>query len=242
MIVISGLTRKIPEGKIILDHVNTRLEPGTFIAVVGSSGSGKSALLKALALKEVWSSGEYKVDGKDLMEAGFFAKMKFRRQVAFLEQKPYLYEKKSALKNVLIGGAEQTPLWRRLTGMVRSDDYMGGMDMLEHVGLLDQSKQVVEKMSGGERQRIAIARALVHGARLVLADEPVSGLDPHTAEEMMQTLKKLCHDKGTTIVAALHRVELAEKFADEIWGMQDGRLILNVKGRRLTAAEKLRLT
>jgi phosphonate transport system ATP-binding protein len=242
MIVISGLTRKIPEGKTILDHVNTRLEPGTFIAVVGSSGSGKSALLKALALKEVWSSGEYKVDGKDLMEAGFFAKMNFRRQVAFLEQKPLLYEKKSALKNVLIGGAEQTPLWRRLTGMVRSDDYMGGMDMLEHVGLLDQSKQVVEKMSGGERQRIAFARALVHGARLVLADEPVSGLDPHTAEEMMQTLKKLCHDKGTTIVAALHRVELAEKFADEIWGMQDGRLILNVRGRRLTADEKLRLT
>jgi phosphonate transport system ATP-binding protein len=242
MIVISGLTRKIPEGKTILDHVNTRLEQGTFIAVVGSSGSGKSALLKALALKEVWSSGEYKVDGKDLMEAGFFAKMKFRRQVAFLEQKPLLYERKSALKNVLIGGAEQTPLWRRLTGMVRSDDYMGGMDMLEHVGLLDKSKQVVEKMSGGERQRIAIARALVHGARLVLADEPVSGLDPHTAEEMMQTLKKLCHDKGTTIVAALHRVELAEKFADEIWGMQDGRLILNVRGRRLTAAEKLQLT
>jgi phosphonate transport system ATP-binding protein len=242
MIVISGLTRKIPEGKTILDHVNTRLEPGTFIAVVGSSGSGKSSLLKALALKEVWSSGEYKVDGKDLIAAGFFTKMKFRRQVAFLEQKPLLYEKKSALKNVLIGGAEQTPLWRRLTGMVRSDDYMGGMDMLEHVGLLDQSKQVVEKMSGGERQRIAIARALVHGARLVLADEPVSGLDPHTAEEMMQTLKKLCHDKGTTIVAALHRVELAEKFADEIWGMQDGRLIFNVKGRRLTAAEKLRLT
>jgi phosphonate transport system ATP-binding protein len=242
MIVISGLTKRIPEGKTILDHVNTRLEPGTFIALVGPSGSGKSALLKALALKEVWSSGEYKVNGKDLMKAGFFAKMKFRRQVAFLEQKPILYEKKSALKNVLIGGSEQTPLWRRLTGMVRSDDYMGGMDMLEHVGLMDRSKQIVDKMSGGERQRIAIARALVHGASLVLADEPVSGLDPHSSEEMMQTLKKLCHEKGTTIVAALHRVELAEKFADEIWGMQDGRLIINIKGRRLTAAEKLRLS
>lgn len=241
MIVISGLTRKIPEGKIILNNVNARLEPGTFIAVVGSSGSGKSALLKALALKEIWTSGEYKVDGKDLIEAGFIAKLRYRRQVAFLEQKPILYEKKSALKNVLIGAAEQTPLWRRLTGSIRSDDYMGGMDMLEHVGLLDKAKQPVEKMSGGERQRIAIARSLVHGAKLVLADEPVSGLDPHSAEEMMQTLKKLCHEKGTTIVAALHRVELAEKFADEIWGMQDGQLVLNVRGRRLTAAEKLRI-
>src|SRR4051812_41494776 len=119
MIVISGLTRKIPEGKTILKHVNTRLEPGTFIAVVGSSGSGKSALLKALALKEIWTSGEYRVDGKDIMEAGLFAKMKFRRQIAFLEQKPLLLERKSALKNVLTGAAEQMPLWRRLTGRVR---------------------------------------------------------------------------------------------------------------------------
>ncbi|TVY02262.1 phosphonate ABC transporter ATP-binding protein [Cohnella terricola] len=242
MIVISGLTRKIPDGKTILDNVNARLEPGTFIAVVGSSGSGKSALLKALALKEAWTSGEYKVDGKDLMQAGFMDKMRFRRQVAYLEQKPILYEKKSALKNVLIGAAEQTPIWRRLTGMVRSDDHMGAMDMLEHVGLMERAQQPVEKMSGGERQRIAIARSLVHGARLVLADEPVSGLDPHTSEEMMGTLKKLCHEKGTTIVAALHRTELAEKFADEIWGMQDGRLIIDIKGRRLTASEKLRLT
>jgi len=241
MIVISGLTRKIPDGKTILNEVSVRLEPGTFIAVVGASGSGKSALLRALALKEVWTAGEYKVDGKDLMEAGFAAKMRFRRQVAYLEQKPLLYEKKSALKNVLIGASEQTPIWRRLTGMVRSDDHMGAMDMLENVGLMERANQPVEKMSGGERQRIAIARALVHGARLVLADEPVSGLDPHTSEEMMATLKKLCREKGTTIVAALHRTELAEKFADEIWGMQDGNLVLNVRGRRLTASEKLRL-
>jgi len=241
MIVISGLTRKIPDGKTILNEVSARLEPGTFIAVVGSSGSGKSALLKALALKEVWTSGEYRVDGKDLMEAGLLARMRFRRQIAYLEQKPILFEKRSALKNVLIGAAEQTPIWRRATGMVRSDDHMGAMDMLEQVGLMERAKQPVERMSGGERQRIAIARALVHGARLVLADEPVSGLDPHTSEEMMATLKKLCHEKGTTIVAALHRTELAEKFADEIWGMQEGSLVLNIKGRRLTAAEKIRL-
>ncbi|MFD0670220.1 phosphonate ABC transporter ATP-binding protein [Cohnella sp. GCM10027633] len=242
MIVITGLTRKIPDGKTILDRVSARLEPGTFIAVVGESGSGKSALLKALALQETWTEGEYKVDGKDIMQAGWFARMKHRREVAYIEQKPLLLEKKSALKNVLIGVAGQTPLWRRLIGSVRSDDYMGGMDMLEKVGLLELAQQKVERMSGGERQRIAIARSLVHGAKLVLTDEPVSGLDPHTSEEMMRTLKKLCAEKGTTIVAALHRLELAEKFADEIWGMQDGRIVLQVSGRRLTGAERIRIS
>lgn len=242
MIIISGLTRQLPEGQRILHQINARLEPGTFVAVVGSSGSGKTTLLRCLALREPWESGTYKEDGKDILKSGFLGKLRFRRKVAYLEQKPLLLDRKKALKNVLIGSAEQTPVWRRITGMIRNDDYMGAMDMLEKVGLLDKAHQVVDKMSGGERQRVAIARALVHGAKLLLADEPVSGLDPHRSEEMMATLKELCKVNGTTIVAALHRLELAEKYADEIWGMQDGRLVLQVRGRRLTAAEKIRLT
>jgi phosphonate transport system ATP-binding protein len=242
MIIIHGLNRKLPEGKTILNGIDARLEPGTFIAIAGASGSGKSALLRCLALRDRWSAGQYKVDGTDILKAGFAAKLKFRRQIAYLEQRPILLEKKTALKNVLIGNAEQTPLWRRITGMVRNDDYMGGMDMLETVGLLNHAQRPAEKLSGGERQRVAIARALVHGARLLFADEPVSGLDPHSSEDLMATLKKLCVEKGTTIVAALHRLELAEKFADEIWGMQEGELVLQVMGRRLTAAEKNRLT
>jgi phosphonate transport system ATP-binding protein len=242
MIIIHGLNRKLPEGRTILERIDARLHPGTFIAVVGASGSGKSALLRCLALKDRWTEGEYKVDGTDILQAGYMAKRKFRRQIAYLEQKPELFERKTALKNVLIGNTDQTPLWRRITGMVRNDDYMGAMDMLEKVGLLDFSHRHAEKLSGGERQRVAIARALVHGARLLFADEPVSGLDPHSSEELMATLKKLCEEKSTTVVAALHRLELAEKFADEIWGLQDGRLVIQVQGRRLTAAEKNRLS
>jgi phosphonate transport system ATP-binding protein len=242
MITIRGLTLKLPEGKTILNGIDAQLLPGRFIAVVGASGSGKSALLRCLALRDRWTSGEYLVDGEDIRKAGMLAKIKFRRKIAFLEQRPILYERKSALKNVLIGNAEQTPLWRRLTGMVRNDDYMGGMDMLEQVGLLEHAHRQAEKLSGGERQRVAIARSLVHGARMLFADEPVSGLDPHSAEAMMATMKKLCTDHRTTIVSALHRIELAEKFADEIWGLQEGRLVLQVNGRRLTAAEKIRLS
>jgi phosphonate transport system ATP-binding protein len=238
MIIIQGLQRKLPEGKTILDGIHVKLEPGTFVAIVGASGSGKSSLLRSLALRDRWTAGEYMVDGTDIRKAGFMSIRQFRKQIAYLEQKPALLENKTALKNVLIGNEEQTPLWRRLTGRVRSDDYMGGMDMLETVGLMDHAHRPAEKLSGGERQRVAIARALVHGARLLFADEPVSGLDPHSAEELMAVLKKLCVEKGTTVVAALHRLELAEKFADEIWGLQDGRLVLEVKGRRLTGAEK----
>lgn len=243
MITISGLTRKLAQGKIALQNIDGQLRPGTFVAVVGPSGSGKSTLLRCLALKEPWTQGEYRFGNQELIKGSLFARMKARRKIAYLEQKPLLYEKKTALKNVLIGAVGQVPWLRRMTGMVRNDDYMDALDMLEAVGLLESARQrPVEKMSGGERQRVAIARAIAHGAELLVADEPVSGLDPHSAEDMMAMMKKLCQERGTTIVVALHRLELAEKFADEIWGLVDGRLVLEARGRRLTAAEKMRLS
>ncbi|GIO11469.1 phosphonates import ATP-binding protein PhnC [Cohnella xylanilytica] len=242
MITISGLTRTLPQGKTVLQEIRGQLEPGTFVAIVGASGSGKSTLLRCLALKEPWTKGEYRFDGQEVMKAGPLAKLRVRRKIAYLEQKPLLYEKKTALKNVLIGAVGQVSWIRRVTGMVRNDDYMDAMDTLEAVGLIDRAKQPAEKLSGGERQRVAIARAIAHGAELVLADEPVTGLDPHSAEDIMAILKKLCKEKRTTIVVALHRLELAEKFADEIWGLHEGRIIMNVRGRRLTGAEKVRLS
>lgn len=149
--IVKGLTRKLPDGKKILDQIDVRLQPGSFIALIGPSGSGKSSLLRSLALLDPWSSGSYQVEGQDIRKANLFQKLRFRRQVAYLEQKPLLYERRNALKNVLIGAVGQTPLWRRLSGMVRSDDYMGAMDMLEKVQLMDKAQQVVEKMSGGEK-------------------------------------------------------------------------------------------
>lgn len=124
--------------------------------------------------------------------------------------------------------------------MVRNDDYMGAMDTLEKLGLLDKAKQKAEQLSGGERQRVAIARALVHGAKVLLADEPVSGLDPHTSEQILRDLKALCQ-QGMTVIAVIHQSDLAEKFSDRIIGLNQGSLVLDVRGRRLTTAEKLQL-
>ncbi|MCC3373146.1 phosphonate ABC transporter ATP-binding protein [Cohnella sp. REN36] len=242
MIKITGLSRKLPQGKKVLENIHGQLEPGTIVAVVGSSGSGKSTLLRCLALRESWSSGEYRFDGQDANKLGFFGKLRLKRKIAYLEQKALLYEKKSALKNVIIGAIGQVSWFRRMTGLVRNDDYMGAMETLENVGLIDRAHLHAEKLSGGERQRVAVARAIAHGAEMIVADEPVSGLDPHAQEDIMAMLKQLTRDKGTTVVVTLHRLELAEKFADHIWGLEEGRLILDVRGRRLTLAEKHRVT
>lgn len=238
MIRIKGLTKRIPGGPKVLDDISFEAYPGDFIAIKGDSGSGKSMLLRCIALQEKWSSGSYKFDGKDVFKEGLSGKLKVKREVAYLEEKPFLFPNKTSLKNVIIGSVTQTPAWRRWTGMVRSDDYMGAMDMIEKRGLLDKAHQKASTLSGGERQRMAIARALVHGAKVIAADEPVSGLDPHTADQVLNDLKALCRDQGVIIIAVMHQGDWAERFADRILGLNKGKLVLDVRGRRLTEREK----
>ncbi|RXZ81839.1 ATP-binding cassette domain-containing protein [Paenibacillaceae bacterium] len=241
MIKVEYLTKIIPNGPKVLSDLNFTVEPGEFVAVVGTSGSGKSMLLKCLALREKWSKGRYLVDGTDILKSSLAGLRKIRREFAFLEEKPMLNENKTSLKNVLIGTRYQTPAWRMLTGMVRNDDYMGAMDTLEKLGLLDKARQKTGKMSGGEKQRVAIARALVHGAKVILADEPVSGLDPHSAEKILTDLKALCKNQGITVIAVMHQGELAERFADRILGLNQGNLVLDIRGRRMTSRERMLL-
>ena len=241
MIKVIQLSKQIPGGPQVLSGINFEVQPGEFVAVKGASGSGKSMLLRCMALRESWSGGTYIVDGVDIFKKGFSGKMKVRREMAFLEEKPELIPNRTALKNVLIGAAYQTPVWRRVTGMVRSDDYMGAMDMIEKMGLLEKAHQKGGQMSGGEKQRIAVARALVHGATTLLADEPVSGLDPHAAEQVLADLKKMCRIQGISVIAVMHQGDWAERFADRIIGLNNGKLVLDIKGRRMTEREKMLL-
>ncbi|MBH5317736.1 ATP-binding cassette domain-containing protein [Paenibacillus sp. GSMTC-2017] len=239
MLRVKGLTKRIPGGPILLNDISFDAYEGDFIAVKGGSGSGKSMLLKCLALQERWTSGSYKFNGKEVFEEGWLTKLKVKQQVAYLEEKPFLYPEKSGLKNVIIGSVSQTPAWRRWTGMMRGDDYMGAMDMIENRGLLDKAHMKAKHLSGGERQRIAIARALVHGAKVIVADEPVMGLDPHAANIVLSELKALCKNEGKIVIAVMHQGDWAERYADRILGLNKGNLVVDVYGRRLTEREKM---
>ncbi|MBB3110322.1 phosphonate transport system ATP-binding protein [Paenibacillus phyllosphaerae] len=239
MIKVSQLSKQIPGGPSALSGISFEIGQGEFVAIKGASGSGKSLLLRCLALRERWSYGDYVVDGVDIFKKGLSGRLKVRREMAYLEEKPTLIPNKTALKNVLVGAAHQTPIWRRVTGMIRNDDYMGAMDMIEKMGLLDKAHQKGDKLSGGEKQRFAIARALVHGAKTLLVDEPVSGLDPHQAEVVLSDLKRMCKSQGITVIAVMSQGDWAERFADRILGLNNGKLVVDIKGRRMTEREKM---
>jgi len=238
MIKAMHLTKLLPGGQSVLKDISLRLDKGELVAVMGGSGSGKTTLLKCLTMQESWTRGTLWVDGTDMTKKGFLGKLRIRREFAFLEEKPMLHPNRTALKNVLVGTKHQTPLWRMLTGMVRNDDYMGAMDMLEKVGLLDKAHTKAIKLSGGERQRVAVARALVHGARAIFADEPVTGLDPHAAERILADFRTICHTQGVTMMLVLSQGEWAERFADRIIGLSAGEIAFDIAGRKLTARER----
>ncbi|MCM3339888.1 ATP-binding cassette domain-containing protein [Paenibacillus sp. MER TA 81-3] len=238
MIKVERLVKRYPPAEPVLNKLSFEIQPGEFIGIVGPSGSGKSTLLKCLALRESWTSGKLVVDGADMIAQQWNGKRKVWREFAYLEQNPVLAANRKALKNVLIGRFHQTPLWRMATGMIRSDDYMGAMDTLEMLGLLDKAHKKTGDLSGGEKQRVAIARALVHGANVLLADEPVLGLDPKSADSVLETFQGLCFRQRKTVIAVFHQVELAEKYATRIWGLKQGQIVVDVKGRRLLQSEK----
>lgn len=238
MMIIRNLTKKSISGEEILSKISLQLDEGELIALVGGSGSGKTTFLRCLSLREKWDEGELIYNNKELQSISGLEKLKLKKEWAFLEEKPVLNLRKTAVKNVLSGRFYQTPIWRILTRTTARDEHVLAMDYLEQVGLLDKAYKKIEELSGGERQRVAIARALVQGAKILFADEPVSGLDPKSAEQIMKDLQYLAHKEKVAVVCSLHNIEFAERYATRIWGIRDGKLVIDVSGRRLTVLEK----
>lgn len=238
MIIVRNLCKKTIDGQQLLHKISFQADQGEFIAIVGPSGSGKSTLLRCIALREKWSEGQLIVDGTELFPAKWTDQLKLRKEWAFLEEKPNLNLKRSALKNVF-SGLSQLPLWRKLTGTASTTDHIRAMDYLERVGLIDKAKLLpAEKLSGGEQQRVVIAKALAQGAKVILADEPTKGLDPESAGKVMQDFRALCKEQNMIIICAMQNLEMAERNASRIWGINGGRIVLDIPARKLTQREK----
>ncbi|MBP1991252.1 phosphonate ABC transporter ATP-binding protein [Paenibacillus eucommiae] len=238
MITVRNLNKIYPPDNQVLSQVSFQIDAGEFIAVIGGSGSGKSTLLKCISHKEKWSSGQLIYDGRDITSPGLIDRWKLGKDFVYIEEKPILYRNKSALKNVLKGRFYQTSILRLMTGTVNRDEHVLGMDYLEKVGLLDKGKLKAGTLSGGEQQRVAIAKALVQGGKILVVDEPVTGLDPKSVEFILNDFKSLCKNQNISVIATLHQVELAERYATRIWGVADGKIVLDIPARTLTLREK----
>jgi phosphonate transport system ATP-binding protein len=198
-------------GRPILDGIDCTIERGDFVAVVGLNGAGKSSLLRALGGLLPLKSGQIEWDASN------------KPKLATIFQGGALVPQLSALDNVLCGNLGRYSFWQTLNGWPPADRRKA-VALLDRFGLADDAERVVAQLSGGQQQRVAIARALWLSPDMLLADEPMTGLDVLAAREVMDTLKRL-HREGMTVVAVLHDLNLASIYARTAIIVDRGRVI-----------------
>ncbi|MFQ5581543.1 MAG: ABC transporter ATP-binding protein [Mariprofundaceae bacterium] len=206
-----------PSGLLhILQGINLELQSGEFLAVVGESGSGKSTLLQVVGTLEPPDRGEAQLDGQALFGLNAAAQSRVRNEmIGFVYQAHHLIPELTALENVML------PLL--VKGLPAHSASERGRELLERLHMGKRVQHVPARLSGGEAQRVAVARALAAKPRLLLADEPTGNLDEATAIEVFDTLRQLCREESAAVIMVTHSRPLAQA-CDRLLCLQGGRL------------------
>jgi phosphonate transport system ATP-binding protein len=225
--------RYADDGPLVLAIDRLAIEPGERIAVVGPSGSGKTTLLRLLNGSLRPASGEALVLGQRLVP-GRPQSREQRRRIGMIYQDFALVERASVFDNVLYGRLGHAHPWLSLLGHFAAEDRERAAAAIAEVGLQDQVEQRADALSGGQRQRVAIARVLAQEPALILADEPISNLDPALTEDILGLLVAACERRGATLIMSLHQPQLARQHGDRAIGLRGGKIVLDEPTARLT--------
>ena len=224
---LDHVTRHYTMGEAVIravDDVSLDLPSGEFLALLGSSGSGKSTLLNLMAGLDRPTSGAVIAHGQDLSKVSSLELARYRRQTVGM-----VFQSFNLLPRMTLEENVELPL--RLAEVDRAARAARVRESLERVGLAKRIGHRPSELSGGEQQRAAIARALVNRPRILLADEPTGNLDSTTGESILTLLREIQKNPGMTIVMVTHERPLAERFADRLAVMGDGKLLSNGAGR-----------
>jgi phosphonate transport system ATP-binding protein len=227
LLSVQGLAKEFPNGNRGLDGVTFEVYSGELTVILGANGSGKSTLLRCCVRLLDPTDGSVQVGGVDLAHLDGRALREARRQIAMIFQQANLVRRRSALANVLSGALGRHETWRTKLGLLPSDEVDHAVDCLCRVGLPHVAAQRADTLSGGQAQRVAIARGLSQRPRVLLADEPVASLDPEAAQDVMTLLRDLAENEGLAVVCVLHQPDLALRYAQRIIGMRAGRIVFD---------------
>ena len=216
MIETHHLSKLYNRGVYALRDLSLTIDKGEFIFLTGPSGAGKSTLLRLLLREDLPSEGELKVLGRDLKTLSPSQVQAFRRNVGFVFQDFRLIPRFSVFQNVAFV--------MRVLGLPVATQQRKTFQVLKWVGLQHRMNAFPEELSGGEQQRIAIARALVNDPQLVLADEPTGNLDPDLSLEIMNLFREI-NARGTTVVVATHDRELIRRVGRRAVSLDHGRIV-----------------
>ncbi|GAA1776021.1 phosphonate ABC transporter ATP-binding protein [Leucobacter iarius] len=210
--------------RVVLRDMSMQVHAGEVVAFLGANGSGKSTTLRAVNGLIEADSGDIEISGVRLTEASGARRSEARRSAATVFQKIHLVGRRTVLQNVCAGGFARLATLRSVPPLFGTELKEEAMACLDRVGLADRAHDRAGSLSGGQQQRVAIARALCQRPRILLADEPVSALDPRAADDVMALLHELAVEENLGVAAVLHQPHLARKYAHRVIGLRDGNL------------------
>ncbi|UCI32021.1 phosphonate ABC transporter ATP-binding protein [Mesorhizobium sp. B4-1-4] len=232
---LRSVSHQYPNGRQALSNVSCSFTQRNITALVGPSGSGKSTLLRLLNGMVRASSGEVWVGSLELRLSGERELRQLRRNIGIISQQFNLVKRLSAIENVLLGRLGFNSWPRTVVGAHRREDVGLAMHLLDRVGLSTQAKQRCDTLSGGQQQRIAIARALAQRPKIMLADEPISSLDPSSSQRVMELLREINDVDNIPVIVNLHSIQVVKDYAHRVVGIRDGSIVFDRPTAELTA-------
>ena len=219
---------------VAINCVNLEIEEGKITGVIGRSGSGKSTLLRMINRLIDPSEGSIEFNDKIITNIKGKELRKWRSECAMIFQQFNLVDRLDVLTNVLIGSLGRNYNFLNLFGFFSREEKINALRNLDRFELSEKSLQKAGTLSGGQQQRVAIARALMQNPKILLADEPISSLDPKNSKKVMDDILKINREDGITVICNLHSLEIAKKYCDRLIGLSDGEVLFDGKPNELT--------
>lgn len=234
LLSIKNVEKKYNNGTNALKNISFDVEKGEFISIIGPSGSGKSTLLRSINKMIDISQGSILFENKNIENLKKTQIEIVRREIGMIFQSYNLVERLTVIENVLHGRLGYKSVIAGILGIYSEEEKKEAFNFLEKVNMTKYAYRKCNELSGGQKQRVGIARAIMQKPKLLLCDEPIASLDPKTAENVMDYLKKIVSDLKITCIVNLHQVDIAKKYSDRIIALNKGEKIFDDKTERLT--------
>ena len=220
-------------GRQALDGASLTVAQGELVVLLGANGCGKSTMLRCIGGMLRPTAGDVHVAGRPIGGLSGRALADARTALGMIFQRAHLLRRRSVLANVMTGTLGRHRTLRVSLGLLPAGETPHALACLDAVGLRPLAAQRADTLSGGQAQRVSVARALAQRPQALLADEPVANLDPEAADNLMQLLRRVSREDGLGVLCVLHQPDLARRYADRILGMQAGRIVFDERPNRV---------
>jgi phosphonate transport system ATP-binding protein len=228
------LRKAFPDGTVAVEGISLSVGPGEHVAVIGPSGAGKTTLFRILNLTLRPTSGSLRIGGVDVAALSDDELRRQRRRIGTIYQQHNLVGRLRVVHNVLAGNLGRWSTAQALASLIRPRGVEAARQALTQVGIPEKLYARTDALSGGQQQRVAVARVLIQNPDIILADEPVSSVDPSLAVTIVTLLRDLAHESRKTLLVNLHSVDLALAYFPRIVGIRDGRISFDLAPDKVT--------